>query len=90
MSPRCRRSGRSAGLSDGGRESEPRVAAAQVEQEVPLATEGLSWKAIRCRSTGRVVGVTCSACEHRFVVQLDECVAIPVPTVVAVAIMSNG
>ena len=52
-------------------------------QTIVVPMEGISWRQLRERRTGRMVGADCTECASRMIVQIDRRVAIPAPRVVA-------
>jgi len=52
-------------------------------QAVWIPMEGLSWRRIRRRSSGRVFGTDCLVCKNRMILRVDDQLAIPAPRMVA-------
>lgn len=52
-------------------------------QTIVVPMDGISWRQLRERRTGRVVGADCTVCASRMIVQIDRRMAIPAPRVVA-------
>ena len=54
----------------------------EVTQTVGVPTDGLSWRRIKKRRTGRVFGADCVVCRNRMIVRVDDRVALPAPSVI--------
>lgn len=51
-------------------------------QTIVVPMEGISWRQVRARRTGRVVGADCAVCANRMIVQIDRRAAVAAPRVV--------
>ncbi|MBM4245260.1 MAG: hypothetical protein FJ148_15850 [Deltaproteobacteria bacterium] len=51
-------------------------------QTIVVPMDGISWRQVRERRTGRVVGADCTVCGNRMIVQVDRRAAVAAPRVV--------